>query len=56
MHCSVEETSYVELGASGGGSLGDVFYLNTFNAREYIRSIGRGRVPITRRLDRTETL
>jgi len=45
-YCSVTVPLYVGLGASGGSYLKDVFYLNTFQVREYIRAIESGRMPI----------
>jgi len=38
-YCSVTVPKYVGLGASGGTYLKDIFYLNTFNVREYIKAI-----------------
>jgi len=53
-YCSVTVPLYVGLGASGGSYLKDVFYLNTFNVREYITALESGRLPIALSLDLTE--
>jgi oxygen-independent coproporphyrinogen III oxidase len=55
-YCSVTVPLYVGLGASGGSYLRDVFYLNTFNVREYIRALENGRLPIALSLDLTENM
>lgn len=55
-YCSVTVPLYVGLGASGGSYLKDVFYLNTFNVREYIRALENGRMPIALSLDLTENM
>ncbi len=55
-YCSVTVPLYVGLGASGGSYLRDVFYLNTFNVREYINALERGRMPIALSLDLTENM
>ena len=55
-YCSVTVPLYVGLGASGGSYLKDVFYLNTFNVREYIRALEDGRMPIALSLDLTENM
>lgn len=53
-YCSVTVPLYVGLGASGGSYLKDVFYLNTFNVREYTTALESGRLPIALSLDLTE--
>jgi len=55
-YCSVTVPLYVGLGASGGSYLKDVFYLNTFSVREYIRAIEDGRRPIALSLELTEEM
>lgn len=55
-YCSVTVPLYVGLGASGGSYLKDVFYLNTFNVREYIKALENGRMPIALSLDLTENM
>jgi oxygen-independent coproporphyrinogen-3 oxidase len=45
-YCSVTVPVYLGLGASGSSYLHDVFYLNTFNVREYIRALDHGRLPV----------
>jgi len=55
-YCSVTVPLYVGLGASGGSYLRDVFYLNTFNVTEYIRTLEDGRLPIALSLDLSETV
>ena len=47
---------YVGLGASGGSYLKDIFYLNTFNVREYIKALESGRMPIALSLDLSESM
>jgi coproporphyrinogen III oxidase-like Fe-S oxidoreductase len=39
-YCSVTVPLYLGLGASAGSYLKDIFYLNTFNVAEYIRTMG----------------
>ena len=53
-YCSVTVPLYVGLGASGGSYLKDVFYLNTFNVREYVKAIENGRSPVALSLHLTE--
>lgn len=38
-YCSVTVPKYLGLGVSGGSYLNDIFFLNTFNVSEYIKSI-----------------
>jgi oxygen-independent coproporphyrinogen-3 oxidase len=38
-YCSVTVPLYLGLGVSGGSYLNDIFFLNTFNVSEYIKSI-----------------
>jgi oxygen-independent coproporphyrinogen-3 oxidase len=45
-YCSVTVPLYLGLGASAGSYLRDIFYLNTFNVREYIRALAGGQLPI----------
>ena len=45
-YCSVTVPLYLGLGASAGSYLRDIFYLNTFNIRAYIRALADGRMPI----------
>jgi coproporphyrinogen III oxidase-like Fe-S oxidoreductase len=55
-YCSVTVPLYIGLGASGGSYLKDVFYLNTFNVQEYIRSLEKGRPPIALSLELSEPM
>jgi oxygen-independent coproporphyrinogen-3 oxidase len=55
-YCSVTVPLYVGLGASGGSYLEDLFYLNTFSVREYIRALESDRMPIALSLDLTEEM
>lgn len=55
-YCSVTVPLYVGLGASGGSYLRDVFYLNTFNVAEYIKSLEAGKMPIALSLDLSESM
>ena len=55
-YCSVTVPLYVGLGASGGSYLKDVFYLNTFQVREYIRALEGGRMPIALSLELSEEM
>jgi oxygen-independent coproporphyrinogen-3 oxidase len=50
-YCSVTVPLYIGLGASGGSYLNDVFYLNTFNATEYINALENGETAIALSLD-----
>jgi oxygen-independent coproporphyrinogen-3 oxidase len=45
-YCSVTVPLYLGLGAGAGSYLRDIFYLNTFNVREYIQALEDGRTPI----------
>ena len=55
-YCSVTVPLYVGLGASGGSYLKDVFYLNTFNVREYVRALEQGTLPIALSLELSEAM
>jgi len=55
-YCSVTVPLYIGLGASGGTYLKDVFYLNTFNAKEYIKSLENGGTAIALSLDLSESM
>jgi oxygen-independent coproporphyrinogen-3 oxidase len=55
-YCSVTVPLYLGLGASGGTYLKDVFYVNTFNVREYVEALESGRMPIALSLDLTERM
>jgi len=55
-YCSVTVPLYIGLGASGGTYLRDIFYLNTFSVREYIRALSRGNNAIALSLDLTERM
>jgi oxygen-independent coproporphyrinogen-3 oxidase len=55
-YCSVVVPLYIGLGASGGSYLKDVFYLNTFDVQEYIRSLENGRLPIALSLELSERM
>ena len=55
-YCSVVTPLYIGLGASGGSYLKGVFYLNTFNVQEYIRSLEKGRLPIALSLELSEPM
>jgi coproporphyrinogen III oxidase-like Fe-S oxidoreductase len=55
-YCSVTVPLYVGLGASGSSYLRDVFYLNTFNVAEYIKTLENGRMPIALSLDLSESM
>jgi oxygen-independent coproporphyrinogen-3 oxidase len=55
-YCSVTVPLYVGLGASGGSYLRDIFYLNTFNVAEYIKSLENGGMPIALSLDLSESM
>lgn len=55
-YCSVTVPLYVGLGASGSSCLRDVFYLNTFNVSEYIKTLENGRMPIALSLDLSDNM
>jgi coproporphyrinogen III oxidase-like Fe-S oxidoreductase len=55
-YCSVTVPLYIGLGASGGTYLKDVFYLNTFNAAEYIKALDNGGMAIALSLDLSENM
>jgi oxygen-independent coproporphyrinogen-3 oxidase len=52
-YCSVTVPLYLGLGASGSSYLKDVFYLNTFNVGEYIKTLEVGQMPIALSLELT---
>ncbi|NQT62141.1 MAG: radical SAM protein [Candidatus Marinimicrobia bacterium] len=53
-YCSVTVPLYIGLGASGGTYLKDIFYLNTFSAKEYINSLENDKMAIALSLDLTK--
>ena len=55
-YCSVTVPLYIGLGASGGSYLKDVFYLNTFNVAEYIKSLENGKMAFALSFDMTEKM
>ncbi len=55
-YCSVTVPLYIGLGASGGSYLKDIFYLNTFNVVEYIKTVNRDTLPIALSIDLTRHL
>jgi coproporphyrinogen III oxidase-like Fe-S oxidoreductase len=55
-YCSVTVPMYLGLGASGGTYLKDLFYVNTFSVKEYIKAIQDGRSPISLSTELTETM
>ena len=55
-YCSVTVPLYIGLGASGASYLNDVFYLNTFNATEYINALENGETAFALSLDLSENM
>ncbi len=55
-YCSVTVPLYIGLGASGGSYLKDIFYLNTFNATEYINALENGKMATALSLDLSEKM
>jgi coproporphyrinogen III oxidase-like Fe-S oxidoreductase len=55
-YCSVTVPLYVGLGASGGTYLRDLFYLNTFNVSEYIKTLENNRMPIALSIELSENM
>ncbi len=55
-YCSVTVPLYIGLGASGGSYLNDIFYLNTFNAAEYIKALENGGTAIALSIDLSENM
>ncbi len=55
-YCSVTVPLYIGLGASGGSYLKDVFYLNTFNAADYVKAFENGGTAIALALDLSEQI
>jgi oxygen-independent coproporphyrinogen-3 oxidase len=53
-YCSVTIPSYVGIGASGGSYLKNIFYLNTFDVKSYIRSMENNVSPIALSIDLSE--
>lgn len=50
-YCSVTVPKYLGLGASGSTYLNDIFYVNTFSVKEYIKAINKGSSPISLSVD-----
>jgi oxygen-independent coproporphyrinogen-3 oxidase len=55
-YCSVTVPLYLGLGASGGSYLNDIFFLNTFNVAEYIKSIKQNKMPTALSVDLTKNM
>jgi oxygen-independent coproporphyrinogen-3 oxidase len=55
-YCSVTVPLYLGLGASGGSYLNDIFFLNTFNVTEYIKSLEQNKMPVALSVDLTENM
>jgi coproporphyrinogen III oxidase-like Fe-S oxidoreductase len=55
-YCSVTVPLYIGLGASGSTYLKDIFYLNTFNAAEYVKAFESGSSAIALSLDLSEKM
>jgi oxygen-independent coproporphyrinogen-3 oxidase len=55
-YCSVTVPLYLGLGASGGSYLNDIFFLNTFNVTEYIKSLEQNKIPVALSVDLTENM
>jgi oxygen-independent coproporphyrinogen-3 oxidase len=55
-YCSVTVPLYLGLGASAGSYLNDIFFLNTFNVAEYIKSIEQNKMPVALSVDLTENM
>ena len=55
-YCSVTVPLYLGLGASGGSYLNDIFFLNTFNVAEYIKSVEQNKIPTALSVDLTENM
>ena len=55
-YCSVTVPLYIGLGASGSTYLKDIFYLNTFNAAEYVKAFENGSSAIVLSLDLSEKM
>jgi oxygen-independent coproporphyrinogen-3 oxidase len=55
-YCSVTVPLYLGLGASGGSYLNDIFFLNTFNVAEYIKSVEQNKMPTALSVDLTENM
>lgn len=53
-YCSVTVPSYLGIGASGSSYLKNMFYVNTFNVKEYIRALEHDNSPIALSLDLSE--
>jgi len=55
-YCSVTVPLYLGLGASGGSYLKDIFFLNTFNVTEYIKTIEQNKMPVALSVDLSENM
>jgi coproporphyrinogen III oxidase-like Fe-S oxidoreductase len=55
-YCSVTVPLYIGLGASGGSYLNDIFFLNTFNVTEYIKSIEKKIMPTALSINLSEDM
>ncbi len=53
-YCSVTVPSYLGIGASGSSYLKNMFYVNTFNVKEYIRAVENDHSPIALSFDLSE--
>lgn len=55
-YCSVTVPLYVGLGASGGTYLRKIFFINTFNVSEYIKTCNNGMLPIALSINLSEKM
>jgi len=55
-YCSVTVPLYLGFGASGSSYLRDIFYVNTFNVSEYIKSINDGKSPVSLSINLSEQM
>ena len=55
-YCSVTVPLYIGFGASGGSYLKDIFYLNTFNVKEYIKALESNKMAFALSLDLSEKM
>lgn len=55
-YCSVAVPLYLGFGASGSSYLKDIFYVNTFNVREYIKAVNAGKFPIALSVELSEEM
>ena len=55
-YCSVTVPLYLGFGVSGSSYLRDIFYVNTFNVSEYIKSVNESKSPVSLSINLSEQM